>query len=127
MVIVVAFTALCSFAIPNEAFATAFRLLKFGLILLSAWLGLFGYLLGLLALLIHLSGLYSFGVPYLMPFAASGVEDSAQWKDSIVRFPLFRLDRRPVYAKRSNRVRFRWKADQADKKGADHADGGDQK
>ena len=127
VVIVVAFTALCSFAIPNEAFATAFRLLKFGLIMLSAWLGLFGYLLGLLALLIHLSGLYSFGVPYLMPFAASGVEDSAQWKDSIVRFPLFRLDRRPVYAKRSNRVRFRWKADRADQKGADHTDSGDQK
>ena len=29
VVIVVAFTALCSFAIPNEDFATAFRLLKF--------------------------------------------------------------------------------------------------
>ncbi len=108
VVIIVAFTALCSFAIPNEAFATAFRLLKFVMILLSAWLGLFGYLLGLLGVLIHLSGLYSFGVPYLMPFAASGVENGAQWKDSIVRFPLFRLDRRPVYAKESNRIRFRW-------------------
>ena len=31
VVIVVAFTALCSFAIPNEDFATAFRLLKFAL------------------------------------------------------------------------------------------------
>lgn len=35
----VAFTALCSFAIPNEEFATAFRLLKFLFILLSSWLG----------------------------------------------------------------------------------------
>lgn len=109
VVIIVAFTALCSFAIPNEAFATAFRLLKFVLILLSAWLGLFGYLLGMLALLIHLSGLYSFGVPYLMPFAASGIEDGAQWRDSIVRYPLFMLNRRPVYAKKSNRIRFRWR------------------
>lgn len=112
VVIIVAFTALCSFAIPNEAFATAFRLLKFVMILLSAWLGLFGYLLGLLALLIHLSGLYSFGVPYLMPFAVSGVEDGAQWKDSIVRFPLFWLDRRPAYARESNRIRFRWQKKQ---------------
>ena len=32
VVIVVAFTALCSFAVPNEEFATAFRLLKFVLI-----------------------------------------------------------------------------------------------
>ena len=116
VVIIVAFTALCSFAIPNEAFATAFRLLKFVMILLSAWLGLFGYLLGLLALLIHLSGLYSFGVPYLMPFAVSGVEDGAQWKDSIVRFPLFWLDRRPAYARESNRIRFRWQKKQEKQK-----------
>ena len=32
VVIVVAFTALCSFAVPNEEFATAFRILKFSLL-----------------------------------------------------------------------------------------------
>lgn len=108
VVIVVAFTALCSFAIPNEEFATAFRLLKFFLIFVSAWLGFFGYLAGMFAILIHLSGLRSFGVPYLMPFAASDVEGDAQIRDSIFRFPLFLLFRRPVYAKGSNRIRFRW-------------------
>lgn len=111
VVIVVAFTALCSFAIPNEEFANAFRLLKFFLILVSAWLGLFGYLAGMLAILIHLTGLRSFGVPYLLPFASSEVDDGAQIKDSIFRFPLFRLKKRPVYAKESNRIRFRWKKD----------------
>lgn len=111
VVIVVAFTALCSFAIPNEEFATAFRLLKFFLIFASAWLGFFGYLAGLLAILIHLSGLRSFGVPYLMPFAASEADDGVQWKDSIFRFPLFTLIRRPVYAKKGNRIRFRWRSD----------------
>ena len=111
VVIVVAFTALCSFAIPSEEFATAFRLLKFFLILISAWLGLFGYLAGMLAILIHLSGLRSFGVPYLLPFASSEVDGGAQLKDSIFRFPLFYLRRRPVYAKESNRIRFRWRAE----------------
>ena len=111
VVIVVAFTALCSFAIPNEEFANAFRLLKFFLILVSAWLGLFGYLAGMLAILIHLTELRSFGVPYLLPFASSEVDDGAQIKDSIFRFPLFRLKKRPVYAKESNRIRFRWKKD----------------
>lgn len=109
VVIVVAFTALCSFAVPSEEFATAFRLLKFFLILLGAWLGLFGYLLGILGILIHLSGLYSFGVPYLMPFAASTAENGTQLKDSVLRFPLFSLVKRPVYAKKSNRIRFRWR------------------
>ena len=109
VVIVVAFTALCSFAIPNEEFANAFRLLKFFLIFVSAWLGLFGYVAGLLAILIHLSSLQSFGVPYLMPFVSSQVEGGEQLKDSIFRFPLFCLFQRPVYAKRSNRIRFKWR------------------
>lgn len=109
VVIVVAFTALCSFAIPGEEFANAFRLLKFFLIFASAWLGLFGYLTGMLAILIHLSGLRSFGVPYLLPFVSSEADDGAQIKDSIFRSPLFCLRRRPVYAKESNRVRFRWR------------------
>lgn len=116
VVIVVAFTALCSFAIPSEEFANAFRLLKFFLIFASAWLGLFGYLTGMLAILIHLSGLRSFGVPYLLPFVSSEADDGAQLKDSIFRFPLFCLYKRPVYAKESNRIRFRWR-DRADRKG----------
>ena len=115
VVIVVAFTALCSFAIPSEEFANAFRLLKFFLIFASAWLGLFGYLAGMLAILIHLSGLRSFGVPYPLPFVSSEADDGAQLKDSIFRFPLFCLYKRPIYAKESNRIRFRWR-DQADLK-----------
>ena len=109
VVIVVAFTALSSFAIPSEEFANAFRLLKFFLIFASAWLGFFGYLTGMLAILIHLSALRSFGVPYLLPFASSEVDDGAQLKDSIFRFPLFCLRKRPVYAKENNRIRFRWR------------------
>ena len=49
VVIVVAFTALCSFSIPNEEFAFSFRILKFYVIVLSAWLGFFGFLIALLA------------------------------------------------------------------------------
>ena len=55
VVIVVAFTALCSFSIPNEEFAFSFRILKFYMIALSAWLGFFGFLLGLLTILMMLS------------------------------------------------------------------------
>lgn len=68
VVIVVAFTALCSFSIPNEEFAFSFRILKFYVIVLSAWLGFFGFLIALLTVFIHLSRLESFGIPYLMPF-----------------------------------------------------------
>lgn len=109
VVIVVAFTALCSFAIPNEEFATAFRLLKFVLIGLSAWLGFFGFLLGLLGILIHLSHLKSFGIPYLMPFIGADVTNYEDERDSLVRLPLFVLRHRPIFSRRKERIRLRRK------------------
>lgn len=109
VVIVVAFTALCSFAIPNEEFASAFRLLKYGCIFMGAWLGLYGVLLAYLWVLIHLSHLNSFGIPYLMPYVASGVNDYEDEKDSLFRFPLRMLKRRPIFAKRGARVKLRKK------------------
>lgn len=109
VVIVVAFTALCSFAIPNEEFASAFRLLKYGCIFMGAWLGLYGVLLSYLWVLIHLSHLNSFGIPYLMPYAASDVNGYEDEKDALVRFPLRMLKRRPVFARRGARIKLRKK------------------
>ena len=65
-VVVVAVSALCSLAIPNEEFGAPFRLLKFGFILLGGWLGIFGMVLGTFLLAGHLAGLTSFGIPYLI-------------------------------------------------------------
>lgn len=109
VVIVVAFTALCSFAIPNEEFATAFRLLKFFFIAMCAWLGFFGFLVGMLTVLIHLSHLTSFGIPYLMPFVAADLHEYQDERDSMVRLPLFALKRRPIYTRRGARIRYRRK------------------
>ena len=57
VVVVVAVTALCSLAIPNEEFSAPFRLLKFGFLLLGGTLGVFGILLGLYLTASHLAGL----------------------------------------------------------------------
>ena len=110
VVIVISFTALCSFAIPNEEFATAFRVLKFFFIALCAWLGFFGMLAGLLAVLIHLSHLKSFGIPYLMPFVGADLNDYEDERDALYRQPLRKLLWRPVYAKRKKRRKLRWKS-----------------
>ena len=109
VVIVVAFTALCSFSIPNEEFAFSFRILKFYVIVLSAWLGFFGFLIALLTVFIHLSRLESFGIPYLMPFVGADVNDYHDERDSIWRAPLKKMVRRPIYAKRGERIRLRKK------------------
>ena len=109
VVIVIAFTALCSFAIPNEEFAAAFRILKFFFIGMCAWLGFFGFLIALLAVFLHLASLKSFGIPYLMPFVGKGLAGYRAPKDSVWRPPLYRMRERPVFAKRDQRVRLRKK------------------
>ena len=107
VVIVVALTALASFAVPNDNFASAFRLLKFGLIVVGAVAGLPGFVLGLLVILTHLASLESYGIPYLSPYALSSVEPAEEFKDSILRLPLFMMRRRPVFTRAGARVRYK--------------------
>lgn len=109
VVIVVAFTALCSFAIPNEEFAFSFRILKFLLIALSAWFGFFGFLLGLFLVLVHLASLKSFDVPYLSPYVGAQLNGYQDEKDSFVRFPLRMLWKRPIYANPNERTKLKKK------------------
>ena len=109
VVIVVAFTALCSFAIPSEEFAFSFRILKFAFIVLCAWVGYYGFLLGISAVLVHLAGLRSFGIAYLSPFAGAKAYAHTDEKDSIVRFPLRKLTKRPFYVNKYERTKLKQK------------------
>ncbi len=106
VVIIVALTALCAFTIPNEPFASAFRLMKFYLIFLSMFLGIFGFVLGVLTLLVHLASLDSFGIPYMMPFTAAEVNGGNDRKDGIFRRPLRAMKRRPVFTQPKARLRM---------------------
>lgn len=68
-VIVVAGTAIASFTIPSVSLSGAIRILRFGMLFLASLLGLYGIMIGLFLMAIHLSALSSIGVPYLKPFA----------------------------------------------------------
>lgn len=107
VVIVVALTALASFTIPNEGFASAFRLVKFYLILLASFLGVYGVILGMLTVLIHLASLTSFGIPYLMPYVAVKADENRDFQDGLIRMPLFKIKKRPIFSQRSQRIRYR--------------------
>lgn len=67
--IAVSIAGVCGFAQPNRDFAEAIRVWRFLIAVLGAIAGLFGVTVGLLILLIHLSGLQSLGVDYLAPFS----------------------------------------------------------
>src|SRR5690606_6985596 len=69
LVTVVASTAIANFVIPSQSFANSVRLLRFPLMFLSGILGLFGLVMGLIAIVGHLATLKSFGVNYLAPYA----------------------------------------------------------
>ncbi|MEK4229317.1 spore germination protein [Solibacillus sp. FSL H8-0538] len=88
MVIVVSLTAICSFLFPSYALSNTFRLLRFPLMGLAAMFGLFGVMIGLIALILHLCSLRTFGVPYMSPFAPL---IPSEQKDSILRFPRWAL------------------------------------
>lgn len=109
VVIVVALTALCSFAVPNEEFATAFRILKFGFILVCGYLGFFGFLMGIMAVLIHLSHLESFGIPYLAPFVGADLNGYQDERDTFLRLPLKFLKKRSLYTRKGARTRLKLK------------------
>lgn len=105
MVIIVAVTTVASFALPNFSLASGFRFIRFILMALSAVLGLYGVVLGLLLMTSHLVSLKSFGVPYMEPFSSMdfGFTDI---KDSIVRLPYKFMKLRPKYLKIKDRVRM---------------------
>ena len=103
VVIVAALTGICTFVIPNVSVVSGLRISKYLVILLAAVFGLFGVWTALLLLLAHLSGLTSYGIPYLYPFCSSSVNDDIDWEDSILRLPLSKMKNRPIFVKPTER------------------------
>ncbi|TCK93288.1 spore germination protein [Natranaerovirga hydrolytica] len=97
IVIVVALTAISNFAVPGQSLTEAFRILKFFIIAASATLGLYGFWLALLVILIHLASLKSFNLPYLLPYVSSNLNDYNDLGDSLLRPPSFLSKKRPIF------------------------------
>ena len=88
LVITVAMTAVTGFLVPMQSdVASLLRLIS---MLLATVLGGYGIAMGLLATLVYLASLKSFGVPYFESFALS-----RDLQDSMVRMPLWFMTKRP--------------------------------
>lgn len=103
IVIIVAATALSSFAVPNDELSQANRLIKYFMIILAAFMGIFGVIIGGFIVLAHLSGLKSFNFPYLGPVAAGELASDEDKKDLFVRWPLKRIKEKSLWQKRGKK------------------------
>ncbi len=99
MVIIVSVTGIASFVFPKYNLALSIRLLRFLLMILAGTLGLFGVFLGVLIIMIHLSNLRSFGVPYLAPL---GPLKLSSLKDVFIRAPKWDMANRPEFISKEN-------------------------
>lgn len=68
LIIIVAITGICSFAIPDFSLSFSFRIFRFLYILLGYLCGLLGIAMGIFIQLAILVNLKSFGSPYLAPY-----------------------------------------------------------
>jgi spore germination protein KA len=69
LLILVSIAFLSSFAMPDYTLTNPFRLLKFFVIIITGFLGFYGFALALVAILAGLASVNTFGVPYLAPWA----------------------------------------------------------
>ncbi|WP_347490662.1 spore germination protein [Desulfoscipio sp. XC116] len=90
-IIVVALTAMASFTVYYSG-SISFRLLRFPMMFLAASFGLFGIIGCIIALVVHMASLRSFGVPYLAPLSPVITQDL---KDSAIRVPWWAMHKRP--------------------------------
>ncbi len=86
VLIAVAIAGVAGYTQPSQDMGNALRLWRFGLAILSSLSGLFGLGLGCAALIYHLAGLETFGVPYLAPFTTG--TQVRRGHPSLFRLPL---------------------------------------
>lgn len=88
MVIIVALTGIASFTIPSFNTAITLRMLRFPLIFVAAWTGVFGIALSMFVLVLHLCSLKSFGVHYMPTL------ELRRWRDVVGHYVLLPIRHR---------------------------------
>jgi spore germination protein KA len=103
--LVIGITVISSFLVPTVDMSISIRMLRFPMLFLSNALGILGIATGYTFLIIHLSSLENFGVPY-MAFNKNDL------KDTFIRAPLWKMNARPSIISDKNITRqtnFRYK------------------
>ncbi|MFD1677899.1 spore germination protein [Alicyclobacillus fodiniaquatilis] len=104
IVIVIASSGVASFVIPSYSMVSTARILQFAFTLAAAIFGLYGLVLGMILLLLHLVSLRSWGVPYMSPIAPF---DYKGMQDTFFRSPWWHMSTRPAAFEPINKTRSR--------------------
>lgn len=99
VVIVIAFTGVCGFTVPNQDFGHAVRLWRFLFTIAGSLAGLFGVMMLFLFLLLELCSMQNFGTAYLQPLTDAG---ATHIRDTLLRPPMRYLNLRPFSVRTRN-------------------------
>lgn len=102
MIVIVGITAISGFVIYTLYDSAV--LLRLILVFAASVLGLYGYMLGFMAFVLLLASMKSFGVPYLSTMTSFAPQD---FKDTVIRFPWWRMAKRPRYLAEKDRKRLK--------------------
>ncbi len=100
IVIVIALTGISGFLIFS--LKGAIIILRTLFILMSGFLGVYGYIFGIILLVLHLMSLESFGVPYMLNMTSIRKQDL---KDTLIRAPWWYMKLRPNIIGKKNLTR----------------------
>jgi spore germination protein KA len=95
---IIGITVVAAFLIPNFDMSLSIRIIRFPMLILANFLGIFGIGIGWYFIITTLSSTDSFGVPYLS-FKKSDI------KDTVVRAPLWMMNERPEVIPNGNSTR----------------------
>jgi len=100
VIIITAFTGMTKLLNPN--LLGAIIILRTLLLFASAFLGIYGFILGYLAIVLHMMSLRSFGVPYMLNTTRIKDQDG---KDAWIRAPWWMMSLRPKLIGKKNLLR----------------------
>jgi spore germination protein KA len=76
ILIIISVEFLASFAIPYQAAANPFRMIKFMMLLVTSMFGFYGFILGLTVVVAEMVSINDFGVPYSAPYGPFNLYDA---------------------------------------------------
>lgn len=110
LIIIVAFTAICSFTVPDFSLSFHFRIMRFVYILLGAMAGFLGIAAGICVHLLIISNIKSFGVYYLQ----TNIFNHNNVSEDIALAPSFQRENRSNFLetkrpKKQDEISMKWK------------------